>query len=72
MTMLERAARVDPATKQDIADLRSDIVESRAATTQDISDLRVEMHRSLRGQLLAFAAIVAAFNGTVFAALKLG
>lgn len=53
MAMLGRAGREDWATKQDIADLRS------------------EMHRALRGQLLAMAALIAAFNGTVFAALKL-
>jgi len=75
MAMLGRAGREDWATKQDIVELRGatqqDIAELRAATKQDIAELRSEMHRALRGQLLAMAALIAAFNGTIFAALKL-
>ena len=78
MTMLERATREDWATKQDsaelrteFAELRTEFAEHRAETREQIAALRVELHGALRGQLLAFIAVISLFNGMTLAVLKL-
>lgn len=77
MTMLERAAREDWATRQDIAELRGatrqDITELRAEFAElrvEFSEFRAEMQKALRGQLLAIITVFTFLNGMLLAAIK--